>query len=213
MLVVCIFHSYAVSMYTIVGLGNPGGEYANTRHNAGRIIVETVAREHSIALSEKKKPPHRVHTGEISGERVRLVLPDTFMNKSGSAVAAYIKSVSAAKRLVVVYDDIDLPLGKVRVSFGSSSGGHNGVKSIERAVRTKNFIKIRIGVSKAASGKARKPVGDEAVVGYLLAKFTKGELEKLRGPITARVSLALETIVGTRDPIMGMNAVNGLPAL
>jgi len=200
-------------MYTIVGLGNPEGEYAKNRHNTGRSIVSALADEHGIMLGEKKKPAHFVGTGDMADEKVRVVLPDTFMNKSGSAVAPYIKSAKVAEKLIVVYDDIDLPLGKVRVSFGSSSGGHNGVRSVERALKTKNFIKIRVGVSKSARGKAKKPAGEKAVIKYLLSNFTKGDMEKIQGPIKERVFLALETILETDDPVMGMNAVNGLPLL
>lgn len=204
-------------MYTIVGLGNPGSEYARTRHNAGRTVVELLADENGVELKEQKKPALRAGTGDAFGERVRLVVPDTYMNKSGSAVSKYIKSVNAASKLVVVYDDIDLPFGKVRVSFGSSSGGHNGIKSIERSVKTKNFIKIRIGVAKPGKKKgtvvAKKPDGDDATVGYLLATFTKGEQEKLMGAIKERVFLALEELLATKDPVMSMNAVNGLPPL
>ena len=200
-------------MYTIVGLGNPGGEYARNRHNAGRIIVEILAKEHDIELKVKKKPDLLVGAGEIVSEKVRVLLPDTYMNKSGSAVSPYIKSAGAAKNLIIVHDDIDLPLGKVRVSVGSSSGGHNGVKSVERAVKTKNFVKIRIGVSKAVRGKVKKPEGEKSVVEYLLKNFSKGELEKVRGPIKERVALALETILETGDPVLGMNAVNGLPVM
>jgi len=198
-------------MYTIVGLGNPGGEYAHHRHNTGRSIVSALAKERGIALGEKKKPPHVVGTGVVANEKVRVVLPDTFMNKSGSAVAPYIKSAKAAEKLILVCDDIDLPLGKVRVSFGSSSGGHNGVRSVERALKTKNFIKIRVGISKLSRGKAKKPDGEEAIIGHLLGNFTKGELEKVRGPVAERVRLALKTIFETHDPVMGMNAINGLP--
>ena len=197
-------------MYTIVGLGNPGGEYEHTRHNTGRIIGQLLVDEGELILKEKRKPDHWVGTGELFGEKVRLILPDTFMNRSGAAVAPYIKSVSAAKNLVVMYDDIDLPLGRVKVSFGSSSGGHNGIKSVERAVKTKNFIKIRIGVSKAGKKGAKKPIGEKAVLAYLLGKFTKAELEKLTGPVTKNVFLTLETLFETGDPEMAMNAVNGL---
>lgn len=206
-------------MYTIVGLGNPGGEYVKNRHNAGRNIVGAFAKQHALELKEQKKPGLLVGAGDVWGEKVRAVLPNTYMNKSGGAVSKYVKSVSAAKNLIVVYDDIDLPLGKVRVSFGSSSGGHNGVRSVERAVKTKNFIKIRIGVSKSAHRtaggekiiSAKKPEGDKAVVEYLLGNFTKGELEKLEGPVYERASLAIRTILETGDPVLAMNAVNGLP--
>jgi PTH1 family peptidyl-tRNA hydrolase len=200
-------------MYTIVGLGNPGGEYAKTRHNAGRILAEKLSQEGNIELKEKKKPDMQVGTGVLFEEKVRIVLPDTFMNKSGSAVTPFIKSVNAAKTLVVIYDDIDLPLGKVRVSFGSSSGGHNGIKSIERAVKTKNFIKVRVGVSKAGKKGAKKPTGEKATLDHLLGVFTKAELENIDSEIYERVAHALDTIFTTGDPVMGMNAVNGLPIL
>lgn len=198
-------------MYTIVGLGNPGGEYERTRHNAGRDVVRRVAEECESTLTQKKKPDHEVGSGVFAGEKVRFVLPNTFMNNSGKAVVPYIKSVAAAKKLVVVYDEIDLPLGVVRVAFGSSSGGHNGIKSIERAVKTKNFIKIRIGVSKAARGKAKKPEGEKEVINYILGAFTKKEHELLNGAVYERVLRALEVIVETDDPVKAMNAVNGLP--
>ncbi len=206
-------------MYTIVGLGNPGSEYTKTRHNTGRIMVNDLADENDFELKEQKKPDLLVGTGDAFSERVRLVLPNTYMNKSGGAVSKYIKSVAAAKKLIVVYDEIDLPLGVVRVAFGSSSGGHNGIKSIERALKTRNFIKIRVGVSKSASRtakgekiiSAKKPVGEKAVVEHLLKSFTKGDFEKVQGPIKERVFLALQTILETGDPVKGMNAVNGLP--
>ncbi|MEK7613754.1 MAG: aminoacyl-tRNA hydrolase [Patescibacteria group bacterium] len=198
-------------MYTIVGLGNPGGEYNYTRHNTGRMIVEKMASEGAVSLKQKKKPDLWVGTGDVVGEQVRLVLPDTFMNNSGKAVAFYIKSVSAAKKLVVVYDDIDLPLGVVRVAFGSSSGGHNGVKSVERALKTKDFIKVRVGVAKAARGKAKKPVGEKAVLAHLLSKFSKKEHELVVGGVYERVLVALAAIFESGDPVKGMNAVNGLP--
>ena len=197
-------------MYTIVGLGNPGSEHTNTRHNTGRIIVAKLAEQHHIELKAQKKPDVLVGAGDVLTERVRLVLPDTFMNKSGAAVLKYIKSAGAGKSLILIYDEIDLPLGQVRVAFGSSSAGHNGVKSVERAIKTKNFIKIRVGVSKVARGKAKKQTGERDVVEYLLKNFSKAELEKIEGPIFERVSLALSTIFETGDPVMGMNAVNGL---
>jgi PTH1 family peptidyl-tRNA hydrolase len=183
-------------MYTIVGLGNPGTEYEKTRHNTGRIIVH--------ALENARKLPNGA----------RVLLPDTFMNRSGKAVAPYIQSIRAAKSLIVVHDDLDLPLGVVRVSFGSSAAGHNGVKSVQSAVKTKDFVRIRVGVSKLSRGKAKKPDGEKAILAYLLGKFTKGEYEKVTGPILDRVQAAIDAIADAKgDPIMGMNAVNGLPPI
>ena len=200
-------------MYTIVGLGNPGGEYRNTRHNAGRIITSIIADEGGIELKEKKKPDALVGNGTALGTKARVVLPNTFMNKSGSAVAPHIKSAAAAKKLVVIHDEIDLPFGSVRVAFGSSPAGHNGVASVARAVKTKNFIRVRVGVAKVSRGKAKKPQGGEAVVKYLLGNFTSKELDVLKNEIADRVVEGIETIIETNDPTMGMNAVNGLPLI
>lgn len=200
-------------MYTLVGLGNPGSEYAHTRHNAGRDVLYTMAKECDVELKTKKKPDHEVGMGHVDGEKVRFVVPNTYMNNSGKAVAPYIKSVSAAKKLIVLYDDIDLPFGTVRVSFGSSSGGHNGIKSIERALKTKNYIKVRIGVARSFRGKAKKPVGEKAVLEHLLSPFSKKEHELLLSGIYERAFLAVSSIVETDDPVKAMNAVNGLPLI
>ena len=207
------YNTASNSMITIVGLGNPGAEYVATRHNTGRRIVEKLASAADVELKEKRKPDHLVGTGTLAGEKVRLVLPNTFMNNSGKAVAPYSKTVGAAKKLVVVYDELDLPLGVVRVSFGSSSGGHNGVKSVERAVKTKNFVKIRVGVSKSARGKAKKPDGEKAVIDYILHSFSKKELDLIDGPIYDRALIALSALLDTGDPVRAMNAINGLPPI
>lgn len=136
------------------------------------------------------------------------------MNRSGKAVAPYIKTKTAAKSLIVVHDELDLPLGVVRVSFGSSAGGHNGVKSVQSAVKTKDFIRIRVGVSKMSRGRAKKPESEKAILAFLLGKFTKGEYEKVIGPIAERVHVAIAAIASAKgDPVAGMNTVNGLPPL
>ncbi|MFZ3008902.1 MAG: hypothetical protein WA048_00520, partial [Minisyncoccia bacterium] len=130
-------------MYIVVGLGNPGEEYLNTRHNAGRLAV---------AYLEKKNL-----------EGLKFVHLDTFMNKSGSGVAKVIKSKKAAEKLVVIYDDLDLALGTIKVSYNRGSGGHKGIESIVRALKTEAFIRIRIGTSPATpSGKLKKPQGEKA---------------------------------------------------
>ena len=179
-------------MYTIVGLGNPGDEYATTRHNAGRLVVATL-------VDDKK-----------TLKKAKVIVPTTFMNSSGKAVVPVIKSKKAATSLVVVHDDLDLPLGVVRVSFARGSGGHNGVKSIAKAVKTEDFIRVRIGVSKLARGKAKKPEGEKAILAFLLGSFTKSELAKIQGPIAARAGEAIAAIMKADDPVAGMNLVNGL---
>ena len=131
----------------------------------------------------------------VGKSAVALVLPDTFMNKSGSAVRKYVKSQKAAERLIVVYDDLDLPLGKMKISFDRSSGGHKGIESVQRAVKTQKFIRVRIGVSPStASGALRKPEGKKVVNNFILTKFGAHELAVLR-PVLQRATDALKTII------------------
>ncbi len=181
--------------YVIVGLGNPGGEYENSRHNAGRMAVHTLAADAGFpefSLNKVKKA--LVSKGSVGGEKVELVLPETFMNKSGAAVSGFVKSVKAAGQLVVAYDDLDLPLGTIRISFGRSSGGHRGVESITRAIKTKDFIRVRIGVSRATKKGAAKKVSMDETVDFILASFKKAELEVL-DDVLQRASAAMQMVV------------------
>src|SRR5262245_1885519 len=109
--------------FVIVGLGNPGKEYEKTRHNAGRMAVELLAKQEGFEPFELRKSAEAlVSEGTVGGEKVILVLPETFMNKSGKSVAAFVKSVKAAKQLLVVQDELDLPLGTLKMVFGRNSG-------------------------------------------------------------------------------------------
>ncbi len=158
-----------------MGLGNPGEEYKNTRHNTGRILV---------GMIEDK----------IKNVKVKFVTPDTFMNNSGKAVAPLVKSKKDLKDFVVIYDDIDLPLGKTKISFNRSSGGHNGLGSIIKALKSEEFLRIRIGISpETPGGKLRKPKGEKAVLNFLLGEFKKPELETLK-KLSKKVAEAIETI-------------------
>ena len=133
--------------------------------------------------------------GMVDKTAVALVLPDTFMNKSGSAVGKYIKSQKAAERLIVAYDDLDLPLGTMKISFDRSSGGHKGLDSIIRAVKTQKFTRVRIGVSPStASGALRKPEGKKVVNNFILTKFGAHELATLK-TVFKRVGESLKMIV------------------
>ena len=128
--------------------GKSGEEYELTRHNAGRIaVLELVKKEGMGELVFDKKLNALVGKGEIGGEKVQIILPETFMNKSGNALKNIITSAKKAENLIVVHDDIDLPLGKIKISFGKSSGGHKGVESVIKAVKTINFTRVRIGIS------------------------------------------------------------------
>ena len=161
----------------IVGLGNPGKEYEKTRHNAGRSAVELIAKQEGAGEFVFNKTSNAlVSKGEVGGENATLVLPETMMNLSGKAVAAYVKSVKAAKNLLVIHDDLDLPLGTVKMVFGRGSGGHKGVESIMRAVKTKDFARIRIGISAAGKkNQAKKVHGEEKVIKMVIGKWKPAE--------------------------------------
>jgi peptidyl-tRNA hydrolase, PTH1 family len=162
----------------IVGLGNSGKEYENTRHNAGRAVVELLAREEGFEGFVLNKAAKALATkGSIHGEKVDLVLPETMMNLSGKAVMNYVKSVKAAKSLLVVHDDLDLPLGVTKMVFGRGSGGHKGVESIMRAIKTKDFARLRIGISGTGKkNQAKKVSGEEKVIKHVIGKWKPTEV-------------------------------------
>lgn len=180
----------------------------NTRHNAGRLAVEYFAKEHGFnGWHEDKRTKATTSTGMVKKNAIALVLPDTFMNKSGSAVGKFVKSAKAAERLVVVYDDLDLPLGTIKLSFDRGSGGHKGLESVIRAVKTKAFTRVRIGVSPStAAGHIKKPEGKRVVNTFILSKFTSAQKEELQR-VFKKVSQALETIV-TEGHAIAMNRYN-----
>lgn len=161
----------------IVGLGNPGKEYEKTRHNAGRSAVELVAKQEGFDEFVFNKTSNAlVAKGAVAGEKATLVLPETMMNLSGKAIAAFLKTPKAAEKMLVIHDDLDLPLGTIKMVFGRGSGGHKGVESIMRAVKTKDFARIRIGIS--AEGKkhqAKKVSGEEKVIKYVIGSFKPAE--------------------------------------
>lgn len=182
--------------WVIVGLGNPGEEYEGTRHNTGRMAVMHFASTNDSSEWKEHKKSKSLTTGaHVGKEMLALILPNTYMNKSGAAVACFVKSVRAAERLIVVYDDLDLALGTFKISFDRGSGGHKGIESIMRAVKTKKFVRIRIGVSPAtASGEVKKPKGEKDVEKFILGGFKLAEMEELKR-VFKRVALAIETTI------------------
>ena len=169
-------------MILILGLGNPGEEYAYTRHNTGRIILDYIAKANDFSeWKSDMKIKSDKSKGEIDGQKFEFITPNTFMNNSGVAVAQMIDDKKKLKNLVVVYDDIDLPLGSLKISFNRSSGGHNGLESIIKKVKSREFVRIRIGVSPITpTGKLRKPKGEDAVLKFLLGKYKEDELKILK---------------------------------
>jgi len=168
-------------MNIVVGLGNPGEKYEYTRHNAGRMALTWFQKKYGFSEWEfDKKLNAHVSEGKCGKKKTMLVLPDTFMNNSGKAVRALVKSKKAALDLLVVYDELDIPFGSMKVSFGRSSGGHNGLESVIRAVGTKDFPRLRLGVSPATpSGKMKKPQGEKKILDFLLGEFSKKEREAM----------------------------------
>jgi PTH1 family peptidyl-tRNA hydrolase len=181
--------------YIIAGLGNPGEEYENTRHNSGRIVLEAVRAEFGDDFEYNKKLNAQVAEGKIGKEKATFIAPDTFMNLSGKAIGQLVKSVKVASRLVVIYDDFNLPLGRIRISFNRSSGGHNGMESIIKAVKTEAFLRIRVGTApENAKGNAKTPHGDEKIEKFILGKFKDEELKTLK-KVAKTVTEAVEMIV------------------
>ncbi len=203
-------------MYYIIGLGNPGEEYDNTRHNAGRMAAALFAKENKFADFEYDKMLlARVTQGKIGKEKVTVLLPDTFMNKSGAAVGK-IKDLKfkikdkrkTVENLIVIHDELDIPLGKIKISFNRSSGGHKGVESIIRVIKSEAFIRVRIGISpETPSGKLKKPQGDEVVGDFILAKFKTGETLELK-KVFKRVGEAIATLI-TDGKEKAMSLYNG----
>ncbi len=157
----------------IVGLGNPGEKYAHTRHNIGFDVVDALAQRWQIPLAENRRFHGWVGEGRaIAGDKLVLLKPTTFMNRSGQAVRAvmdWYKFVPGA--VLVVYDDMDLPLGRLRLRPSGSAGGHNGMKSVIAHLGTQDFPRLRIGIGSTEKGDER----DEAVISHVLGKFAPAE--------------------------------------
>lgn len=183
-------------MWTVIGLGNPGTEYEKTRHNVGRMLVERFA--HAQDFSEwkfDKKSNAQTATGNVGKHKVRLMLPDTFMNKSGAAAKSVVTNATQAEQLVVIYDDLDLPFGVLRLAYGRGSGGHRGVDSLIKNLKTKNFVRLRVGISPTTpSGKMKKPLGEQQVLTFIMNTFTPKE-EAVLKKLSKKVQEALITLV------------------
>jgi PTH1 family peptidyl-tRNA hydrolase len=185
--------------YIIAGLGNPGGEYEGTRHNTGRIVLEAMAKEFGGEFEFDKKLNAQVAEVKIGKEKVLLIAPDTFMNNSGKAIGPLVKTkknkklkLNTADDLIVIYDDFQLPIGRAKISYNKSSGGHNGLESVIKAVRTEAFPRIRVGTAPAtAKGDAKIPHGDDKIEKFILGPFKPDELKEIK-KVSKRTIEALE---------------------
>lgn len=176
-------------MYLIVGLGNPGDEYAQTRHNLGFMLVDKLAAE-SSAKVKRHECQSLVGSALIENQRVKLVKPQTFMNLSGEAVSCLISrgegSKAAAESLMVISDDLALPFGTIRLRQRGSAGGHNGLRSIIAALGTNEFIRLRIGIH------PEHPISDARR--FVLDGFTRAEKESL-ADILERAAQAARSVL------------------
>ncbi|MEK7652437.1 MAG: aminoacyl-tRNA hydrolase [Patescibacteria group bacterium] len=194
--------------YIIVGLGNPGKEYIKTRHNTGRIVLDYFANKNNFDEFEKDKKTNGLLTKEKMGKSgIILVKPETFMNKSGDCVSKFIKSKKDALGLVVIHDDLDLRMGKFKISFNKGSAGHRGLESIIKKIKTNEFTRVRVGISPTTpSGKIKKPIGEKKILDFIIGKFSKKEDEIMK-KVMKEVSEALETII-TEGKDKAMNMFN-----
>jgi peptidyl-tRNA hydrolase, PTH1 family len=181
--------------YIFVGLGNPGEDYKETRHNTGQILLELFGKSLGAEWKTDKKLNAKTAKVKVGKTPVTLVLPETFMNNSGKAVKPLVSSVKAAEKLLIIYDDLDLPFGTSKISFNKSSGGHRGLESIIKSIKTQKFARVRVGISPTTpSGKIKKPSGEEAVTKVIMGKFKSEELSELK-KLSKRLNQALETFI------------------
>jgi len=174
-------------MWIVAGLGNPGEEYAGTYHNVGFRIVERIAADHGVRIRERCGPALVSRKIELAGQPAALVMPQTYMNESGGALGpVFARFESTPDELIVLYDDLALPLGKLRIRQKGSAGGHNGIKSIISALGSDEFLRIRIGIL------PERPVGD--VRNFVLSRVGKADRELLNQ--TEEVAIrAVETLI------------------
>ena len=183
--------------YIFVGLGNPGEDYINSRHNTGRMFLEWFGKSLNAEWKNDKDLNAQVSKvkSKENNKSIVLVLPDTFMNNSGKSVKKLISSIKMAEKMIVIYDDLDLPFGSTKISFNKSSGGHKGLESIIKSIKTEKFARIRIGISPTtSSGKIRKPQGEEIVSKHIMSKFKPSEMIVLK-KLSKKVNEALQNFL------------------
>lgn len=188
-------------MKVIAGLGNPGAQYANTPHSIGFEVADAIAREMGAEWRASASFKGELATGVFAGQKVLLLKPMTFMNLSGDSVAPVVRYHNATPAdLLVISDDIDLPVGRLRIRVGGSAGGHNGLKSIIERVGTPAFTRLRVGVGRDTHDRSE-------VIGHVLGKFDPATRAVMDQVVPAAVQAAAAIISTT--PQAAMNAWNG----
>lgn len=168
-------------MKLIVGLGNPGKKYNNTRHNVGFNVIDLFASSSNITLKKDTKFQSEIGIDTINGEKVILVKPLTFMNLSGNAVISIVNYYKIdSDDIIIIYDDLDLPIGKIRLKQKGGHGGHNGVRSIIDNLNTKDFKRLKIGIDKTIKEKTKN---------YVLEPFSKAEQPLIKDTFAATLNI------------------------
>ncbi|HEY4505865.1 MAG TPA: aminoacyl-tRNA hydrolase [Candidatus Paceibacterota bacterium] len=198
--------------YFLVGLGNSGDEYEKTRHNSGRRAVMHVAKKFDAEFESDKKLRALTATGrsdlprKVGPSDVVFVLPETMMNGSGRAVAPAIKNKKDLSNLIVFYDDIDLPIGTFKISFNRGSGGHKGLESVIRAVKSREFYRVRIGICPTTPGGKLKKPDAKKFVDFILGDFKPNEEKELK-KVFKKITEAMEVFT-SEGPSYAMSQFN-----
>lgn len=193
-------------MKLIVGLGNPGKAYTDNRHNIGFRCINYFAKNHRIPLS-KRQCRAQIGSGRVAGNEVVLAKPCTLMNLSGESALLLVQKFQVPlSDLIVIHDDLDLPLGKIRLRYGGSSGGHKGVGSIITYLGSQDFPRIRLGIGRPSEATGVSKSSEEAVISYVLSDFSPTEREVIEKAI-ARVSDTILCLL-TEGMIVAMNKYN-----
>ena len=175
------------SPWLVVGLGNPGPEYAATRHNVGAMVVDVLAVECGVKLAKHRRAHAATADVRVDGERVELLVPRSFMNESGGPVKAAADFAKVpTDRIVVIHDELDLPYGALRIKFGGGDNGHNGLKSLRRSLGSGEFYRVRVGIG--------RPPGRQDPADYVLRPFGTSERRDL-GELLGRSVEAVQTLV------------------
>lgn len=177
----------------IVGLGNPGAKYAGTRHNVGFEMLDILSKRWQIPLKQDRRFQGDYGDGNIKGQRTSLLKPLTYMNRSGQSIRSVVDWFKLDPGAVlIVYDDMDLPVGRLRLRLSGSAGGHNGMKSAISHLGTQEFPRMRIGIGATAAAEAR----DSAVVSHVLGRFAPADRDRIDTVIdyaAKAVELSLES--------------------
>ena len=181
-------------MKLIVGLGNPGSIYARSRHNIGFMCLNRLARKHGIRFARRQSDA-RTGEGEINGIKVLLARPQTGMNLSGHSISRLVKKYKVSPEdLIVIHDDLDLPLGKTRIRQGGRSGGHKGIESIIEEMGDADFVRVRVGIGRPDLMDSATTEKDAGVINHVLSDFYADENETVAEAID-KVNEALSCLI------------------